>query len=66
MQEIIDQLRDQLALVKEERDNTPATKAEFGSPEETRNMVIQSLFAQAISHLETGIAQIQIINQNLY
>jgi hypothetical protein len=66
MQEIIEQLTGQLALLKEEQARLPIAKGEFGSLEETRQMFIDTVFTNAINVIQSGIGMLQIINKNLY
>jgi hypothetical protein len=66
MREIISNLQEQLALITEQKGEFNAPTPYFDSSEETRQMVISSLFEQALSQLRGSIAQLEILNSKLY
>jgi hypothetical protein len=65
MQDNIENLRQQIELLREQR-NSFKINTDHGTPDQTRSILIRSVFNQSISNIEAAINQLEILEYQLY
>jgi hypothetical protein len=66
MQSVIDKLRDQYDAIYQNMKDTNTSGKEHGSPDQTRGIILESIFTAVLSHIESAIDQLKIIDRELY
>lgn len=66
MTDIIIKLEDLKDKINYESLSFDRSGLDHGSPDQTRAIVIESIFEQAKSHINAAVAQLKILNKELY